>query len=51
VDSPQLAICNVRVFDSVEGRITDPMDVTVSDGLIASWPQPMPRSLSRGRVA
>ncbi len=36
MESPQLAIRNVNVFDSVEGRITGPFDVSVQDGLIAS---------------
>jgi len=36
MELPQLRISNVNVFDSVDGRITVPMDVTVGDGLIAS---------------
>ncbi|QNI05645.1 amidohydrolase family protein [Mycobacterium kubicae] len=32
----ELRISNVNVFDSLEGRITGPMDVTVRDGRIAS---------------
>ena len=31
-----LRITNVNVFDSVEGRVGGPFDVTVGDGLIAS---------------
>lgn len=33
---PQLAISNVQLFDSVNARIIGPMDVTITDGLIAS---------------
>lgn len=36
MEPSQLVICNVNVFDSVDGAITGPMDVTVDDGLIAS---------------
>lgn len=36
MDTHELRISNVSVFDSVDGRITGPMDVTVSDGLIAA---------------
>lgn len=36
MESPQLVIGNVNVFDAVAGRITGPMDVTVRDGLIAA---------------
>lgn len=36
MQSPPLLISNVNVFDSVDGRITGPMDVTVRDGLVAS---------------
>lgn len=36
MESPQLAIRNVNVFDSVDGRITGPMDIAVRDGLITS---------------
>jgi imidazolonepropionase-like amidohydrolase len=32
----ELRISNVKVFDSVDGRITGPTDVTVRDGLVAS---------------
>lgn len=35
MQAPQLRVSNVHVFDSVEGRITAPMDVTVRDGVIA----------------
>lgn len=37
-----LRISNVNIFDSVEGRITGPNDVTVRDGLIASITPPAP---------
>jgi len=36
MDTPNLLIANVNVFDSPQGRITGPWDVAVSDGLIAS---------------
>ena len=36
MELPQLRISNVNVFDSIDGRITGPMDVTVRDGLVAS---------------
>ncbi len=36
MESSRLTIANVNVFDSVDGRITGPMDVTIRDGLIAS---------------
>ncbi len=36
METHDLRISNVNVFDSVDGRITGPMDVTVRDGLIAS---------------
>lgn len=36
MSSPPLLISNVNVFDSVDGRITGPMDVAISDGLIKS---------------
>jgi imidazolonepropionase-like amidohydrolase len=36
MESPQLIISNVNVFDSGDGRITGPHDVIVRDGLVAS---------------
>ncbi len=36
METHDLRISNVNVFDSVDGRITGPMDVTVRDALIAS---------------
>lgn len=36
MESSQLTIANANVFDSVDGRITGPMDITVRDGLVAS---------------
>ncbi|MCH9730304.1 MAG: amidohydrolase family protein [Actinomycetia bacterium] len=36
MESAPLVISNVNVFDSVEGRISGPMHVTVRDGLVAS---------------
>jgi imidazolonepropionase-like amidohydrolase len=36
LETAELRISNVRVFDSVDGKITEPMDVTVRDGLVAS---------------
>jgi len=36
VDTPELRISNVNVFDSVDARVVGPMDVTVRDGLVAS---------------
>ncbi|HEU0192408.1 MAG TPA: amidohydrolase family protein [Mycobacterium sp.] len=38
--STELRIANTRVFDSADGRITGPWDVTVHDGLIASVSAP-----------
>lgn len=34
MDTHELRISRVNVFDSIDGRITGPMDVTVRDGLI-----------------
>ncbi|KAA1249106.1 amidohydrolase family protein, partial [Mycobacterium simiae] len=34
MDTPELSISNVNVFDSVDGRITGPMNVTVRSGVI-----------------
>lgn len=36
MQTPKLLIANVNVFDSLQGRITGPFDVAVSDGLIES---------------
>lgn len=36
MSGPRLQISNVNVFDSVDGRITGPMDVAIADGLIES---------------
>ena len=36
METPQLTIRDVNVFDSAQGRITGPMDVAVQNGLIAS---------------
>jgi imidazolonepropionase-like amidohydrolase len=36
VDTPELRISNVDVFDSVDAQVVGPMDVTVRDGLVAS---------------
>jgi imidazolonepropionase-like amidohydrolase len=36
MSTPPLQVTNVNVFDSVDGRITGPMDVAMSDGVINS---------------
>ncbi|ARG93743.1 metal-dependent hydrolase family protein [Mycobacterium kansasii] len=36
MDTHELRISNVDVFDSVDGRITGPMDVTIREGVIAA---------------
>lgn len=36
MDTPELRIANVNVFDSADGRISGPTDVTVREGLIAA---------------
>jgi imidazolonepropionase-like amidohydrolase len=36
VETPELRISNVRVFDSLDARVVGPMDVTIRDGLVAS---------------
>lgn len=36
MEAAPLVIANVDVFDSVDGRISGPVDVTVQDGLVAS---------------
>ncbi|MCH9666594.1 MAG: amidohydrolase family protein [Actinomycetia bacterium] len=50
LETPQLTIRNVNVFDSVGGRITGPMDVAIRDGLIASL-MPAGSTESAGVVA
>ncbi|MCH9760609.1 MAG: amidohydrolase family protein, partial [Actinomycetia bacterium] len=50
METPQLTIRNVNVFDSVGGRITGPMDVAIRDGLIASL-MPAGSTESAGVVA
>lgn len=36
METPELRISNVSVFDSVDAKVIGPMDVTVRDGLVAS---------------
>jgi hypothetical protein len=48
--SEPLRIANVNVFDSVEGRVGGPFDVTVGDGVIASVRPSGPGGRSRGPV-
>ena len=36
METPELRISNVRVFDSLDARVVGPMDVTIRDGLVAS---------------
>lgn len=36
METAELRITNVRVFDSVDAQVVGPMDVTVRDGLVAS---------------
>ncbi|MCH9736355.1 MAG: amidohydrolase family protein [Actinomycetia bacterium] len=50
MQSPPLLISNVNVFDSVDGRITGPMDVTVRDGLVASLAPAGSSELPDGKI-
>jgi imidazolonepropionase-like amidohydrolase len=36
MEAHELRISNVKVFDSIDGRVNGPIDVTIADGLIAS---------------
>ncbi len=36
METPELRISDVRVFDSLDARVVGPMDVTIRDGLVAS---------------